>query len=456
MADRIISNTLLENSAKSFIDEFCAENDADTSMIVAGMVSIIKGNESAFEKMKRQRWFERIWYTISGKNKATIEEMQQKRDLLNKYLVKIISRLSNMTGANSAQAAELSHAVLALDDEFRAMRVSVDKIARALNDKIHSLDTYTFIITDIQNGKYPADKPLLSLIDIMSQLDSKTSKDLNRLRQLKETMVKSGFSFDAKITAREYAEQVFTISEEKVGRMLLFCQNLSERSRFLAYTANLMENYFYLGETDRDVVKNQTDEIIEDALLYSKLSGDFYCVVDKMYADLKNAIPDDFSRLLSMAENCRISACVIGKNSAGKGDLLCILEKEYGDFSVRSVNLEPGRDADNEEKMNAVRNAVQNGEINCIIYCVDVSGGKFEEYERNLIKSLSVSFSSLRIVVALTNCVNKSMGKDLADLICKQTGRRPVCVLAKDFEIAENMTVSAFGVDELVEEIRTL
>ena len=77
MADRIISNTLLENSAKSFIDEFCAENDADTSMIVAGMVSIIKGNESAFEKMKRQRWFERIWYTISGKNKATIEEMQQ-------------------------------------------------------------------------------------------------------------------------------------------------------------------------------------------------------------------------------------------------------------------------------------------------------------------------------------------------------------------------------------------
>lgn len=452
----IIDNVLLENNAKSFIDEFCAENDADTSMIVAGMVSIIKGNEFVLDKMKNQRWFERIWYTISGRNKATIREMQQKRDVLNKYLVKIISKLSDMTGVNSAQAAELSRAVLALDDEFRAMKVSVDKIARALNDKILSLDTYTFIINDIRNGKYPTDKPLLSLIDIMSQLDSRTSKDLNRLRQLKETMVKSGFSFDAKITAREYAEQVFTISEEKVGRMLLFCQNLSERSRFLAYTANLMENYFYLGETDRDVVRNQTNEIIENALSYSKLSSDVYCIVDKMYADLKNTIPDDFSRLLSMAENCRISACVIGKDSVGKRDLFCILEKEYGDFSVRSVNLEPGKDEDNEEKMNAVRKAVQNDEINCIIYCVDVPGGIFEEYERKLVKSLSASFSSLRIVVALTNCINKSISKDLADLVCKETGRKPVCVLAKDFEIAENMTVSAFGVEELVEEIRSL
>ena len=167
MTDMIMTNAQLEDNAEFFINAFCPEDSTGTSMIVAGMVSIIKGNESDLERMKNQKWFERIWYTITGKNKATVKEMQARRDDLNKYLIKIISKLSDMARTNSVQAAELSTAILTLDDEFRDMKVSVDKIARALNDKILSLDTYTFIINDIRNGKYPADKPLLSLLDIM-------------------------------------------------------------------------------------------------------------------------------------------------------------------------------------------------------------------------------------------------------------------------------------------------
>lgn len=454
MTNMTMTDAQLENNAKFFINEFCPEDSASTTMIVAGMVSIIKGNESDLERMKKQKWFERIWYTITGKNKATVKEMQARRDDLSKYLIKIILKLSDMERTNSAQAAELSSAILILDNEFRDMKVSVDKIARALNDKILSLDTYAFIINDIRNKRYPADKPLLSLIDIMSQLDNRTANNQNKLRQLKETMENSGFSFNAKINAWEYAGQVFSLPEEKVGRILLFCQNFSERSRFLAYTCNLIENYFYLGKTDRDVIR--TDEVIRDSLGHSDLFDDSACIVDNMYTDLKEAIPEKFSQLSRMAEAAKVSVYIIGKSSVGKEDLFDVLVKKYENITVKSVNIELGCDEENSVKLQSVRKSIQNKEVNCVIYCVDVSAGKFGKQEKELIKSLSEDFSMLKIVIALTHCVNKSMGHELADYIYNETGNKSVCVLAKDFVAGENIIVPAFGVGELVEEVRSM
>ncbi len=454
MTNVIMNSAQLEGSAKGFIHEFCLVDSASTAMIVAGMVSIIKGNESDLERMSHQKWFERIWYTITGKNKATVQEMQARRDDLNKYMIEIISKLCDMAGTNSVQAAELSSAIQTLDNEFREMKISVDKIARALNDKILSLDTYTFILNDIRNGKYSADKPLLSLIDIMSQLDSRTVKDLNRLRQLRETMENSGFSFQSGINAKKYAEQVFLIPEENVGRILLFCQNFCERSSFLAYTCHLIENYFYLDKTDHDV--ESRDEAVRDALERSNLFSNTDCIVDRMYTDLQEAMPEKYSQFSRMAETAKISVYIIGNSSVGKEDLFDVLTKKYENLIVKSVNFDPGCNEKNNAKMQSIRKAIQDQEVNCVIYCIDVSTGIFGKQESEFIKSLSKSFPTLKIAIALTYCVSKSMGRELADYIYQETGKKPICVLAKDFAADEGITVTAFGVDDLVEEVRSM
>ena len=46
MTDMIMTNAQLEDNAAFFINAFCPEDSTGTSLIVAGMVSIIKGNES--------------------------------------------------------------------------------------------------------------------------------------------------------------------------------------------------------------------------------------------------------------------------------------------------------------------------------------------------------------------------------------------------------------------------
>lgn len=452
MADMIMTEkNKLEKTSDAFIEEFCTQNSAETSMIIAGMMSIIKGNEKTLENMKNQKWFQRIWFTLTGKNNATVKEMQLKRDELCKYLVKIISKLTDMVAVNSAQAADLSNAVIILDDELRNMKVSVDKIARALNDKILSLDNYTFITNDIRNKKYPADKPLLSLIDIMSQLDSRTAKDKKRLLQLKETMENSGFSFSEKISAKDYAQQVFTLSDEKVGRILLFCQDLSERSRFLAYTAHLIENYFYLGKTDRELVIEQSDEAINDALWRAGLSDGQHCKAGDMYTDLSDALPDKFNKLIEMAKLPNISACIVGKDTTSKSELLDALNKRYENITAESVCFKPGNDRHNEESAEEIKSSAKNGKINCIVYCVDVPSAKFEDFEAQIIGEFCRTLSPEKVIIALINCINKSIERELSEYISSKTGKTPIAVLVNDFE-----TKKSFGLDELVDEMRLL
>lgn len=454
MADMIMSDQRLKNNVDNIVVDFVQNSRDDTSLIVAGMVSIIKGNEADLERMKNQRWFERIWYTISGKNKATVAEMRSRRDELNKYLIMIINRLLNQSSIVESQTMELSSAILSLDDEFREMKISVDKIARALNDKILSLDTYDFIKDEIRNNKFPADQPLLSLIDIMSQLDNRTVNDRRRLQQLKETMENSGFSFDTRVSAREYAKQVLSLPKEKAGRILLFCQNFSQVSKFLAYTCNLIENFFYLSATDRDLVEDSPNSTINASLCASNLDDDSACRLDSMYTDLTDEISNGFSRLSEMAKSLKISAYIVGKSSSGKDDLCCVLDKEYENFTVKSIDFDVGSGTKNEENQRIIKRSVEDQKMNCVIYCVDAMLGRFEEREAAFLKDISNAFPKPKIAVALTNCVNNSGSREFSDYIRSKTALEPICVLAKDRVFDDDRIIHAFGVDELVERVQ--
>lgn len=268
-------------------------------------------------------------------------------------------------------------------------------------------------------------------------------------------LINAGFTFESKINAREYANQVFALPKEKIGRIYLFCQNLSERSRFLAYTCYLVENYFFLSETDKDIARNQTDEAIDSSLLYSRLSRQADCVVDKMYNDLTKAIPEEFNRISEMASVTEVSAYMIGKDSTGNRELLDVLKK-YEHLSVRFVSMETNSEKKNNENIQKIKNAVKNNEVNSVIYCVDATSGKFESAESEAIKSISEDFPMLCVSVALTNCINKVSDKELADFIFKETGKKPICLLAKDCDLDGGITRSAYGVDELVDDVRSL
>lgn len=281
----------LDKNAELFVNTYRTASDEEISKIVAGMTAIIEGNEAAYESMKNQRWFERIWYGLTLKNKTTVKEMQANRDQLTKYTVQILVKMNDMMSEHSRCVVDLYRALAVVRRDLDVVVDEVNILARKLNEKIMSVDNYNFLLNEIRNNKFDANSSLISLIDIMSLVDSRTAQENKKLIQLKETMEQMGFDFSKKVDILTFSDEVLSLPEESVGRILLFCQNFSHRSRLLAYTCTLMENYFYLWDSEKRVVR-ENGEVIKKSIDYSNLSLDSHCVVEEMFNDLKNAIRD--------------------------------------------------------------------------------------------------------------------------------------------------------------------
>lgn len=288
MEQIILSNAQLEQYSSEFVDEFCG-NDSETSKIIAGLTAIVNDNEADLEKMKNQKWFQRIGKTITGQNKATVEAMKERREDLAKFTVKAIDKLYNMNLNNNQMSAFLSYALSINCEHMVNLEDSVKQLAYKLNDKINSVEKCNDIITDIQNGIFNPSKPLLSLIEIMEQVDERTANNPSKMDRIKQTMVSSGFNFDEHINLQSFANDVFKMPEEKVGSLYLFCQKHSE-NYFLKFACRLIENYFYQPKINRAVALSN-GSAIKNAMSCCGLISEIECSLDDMYSDFKDILP---------------------------------------------------------------------------------------------------------------------------------------------------------------------
>lgn len=463
-----LTTAQLEHNAEAFVNEYKNASDDEISKIVAGMTAIIEGNEASYERMKNQKWFERIWYGLTQKNKATVKEMQANRDKLTKYTIQILVKMNDLMNEHSECILDLYRAVAVVRRDLDALVGEVDFLAHKLNEKIESVDNYNFILTDIQNGKYNADSPLISLIDIMSLIDSRTANDTKKLIQLKETMEKAGFDFSKKIDIPTYSEEVLNIPEDKVGRILLFCQSFSHRSRFLAYTCSLMENYFYLGECDRQIVR-ESGEAIDSALRWSYLTNQSSCVLEGMYNDIKNNLPDSYRQIELtpnvtngidygsatnvISEEKPISIVITGKVDCDKHTLAAKLREKYP-FKIR---ITEGLSLIRENTVKAqaeIASFIENSEAKVVLYCVSSLSGRFEDFERSILKELTAKYQQVEFIIVLTKCVSKKTSNELKQYIQSHTDCNILCVLLDEWEVDDSITVTPFGIDELVNTIR--
>jgi hypothetical protein len=144
-------------------DYFLQQDRSETEKIVSGMLALIDANDAKLTAMQNQKWFQCMWFTISGKNKATVEEMEQNRDRLAGYSVQIISKLIDQKRISDSIISSL---MIRLNDVYTAhieLQNIVYTIANELKEKIDNVDNYHNLVTDIQNGKYDQTVPFVCL-----------------------------------------------------------------------------------------------------------------------------------------------------------------------------------------------------------------------------------------------------------------------------------------------------
>lgn len=373
MDQLVLTNSQLEQFTEIFVNEFCVEK-TETSKIIAGMTAIIDGNEAALDQMKNQKWFQRIWYTITGKNKATVREMQLRRDEFSKFTIMVINRLLNMTSCNFWMIENLSSAFTIIRTDMAELEISVNELAHRLNEKIESIDNYNNIITDIQNDQYNTSTPFLSFLDILSQVDYLIYKDPSKLARIKATMKKNGFRFDSYIDATSFADDILSMLEENVGRIYLFCQKFSS-IRCLNYACRLIENYFYQSDINRVYVLRD-GSVVRNAMNSCGISSQTSYRLEDLFEDLEFLISssfDAFSKCLTTTP----SSCAQMSYSSDDGCIIC------GNASVSKYDFKRFIDYALKRKFN-------NAKLQNEIFLVRIYDGISDE-ELDLLRDKSIS-----------------------------------------------------------------
>lgn len=479
-----LMNAQFERSAEDFVRECQNASSDEVSKIIAGLTAIIEGNEETYESMKNQKWFERIWYGLTGKNKATVKEMQANKDKLTKYTVRILVKMNDLLDEHGECIRDLYMALAIVRKDLGSVVDEVKKLAVKLNEKIISIDNYYYLLNEIRNNKFDASSPLISLIEIMSLIDMRTANDTKKLIQIKETMEQVGFDFTKTVDISTYSNEIFSLPEESVGRILLFCQRFSCQSRFLAYTSSLMKNYFYLWESDKRIVR-ENGEAVKSALSRSSLDSDAHCVVNEMFNDLKEAIHETFDLIETQVEPIKpqvpanyysakttksVNVIVAGKTGSGKSTLInsifgwnvaatglghsittktskyCNDEDNINLYDTVGFQLDS---AGNNRSIADIKDIIRTNQ-NCVLwYCVNSHANKYEDSVVKELYSLGIP-----MIIILTSSVYED---DQLETEVRETNSAnglsavPVIpVLAKDYHYRDAV-VPAFGLEELID-----
>jgi hypothetical protein len=75
------------------IEYLAQQSSGQLTLIVAGMTELINSNAEKTAMLENQSWFQRMINSITGKNKATKEEIQRNHDKINLYVSQALIEL---------------------------------------------------------------------------------------------------------------------------------------------------------------------------------------------------------------------------------------------------------------------------------------------------------------------------------------------------------------------------
>ena len=451
------------------IEYFLSQNQAETAKIMAGMNAIIEGNEQAYNALKSQKWYQRIWKGITRQNKATVDNMHKNQEKLSVYCVQALSLIIQQKSVSDSMITNLSCALYNTTSRIVNLELLVEGFASKLNEKIISIDNYNDLITDIQNDKFDTNKPFISILDVLSRIDKRTAANPEKILRIKETLIKNNFDLNAPLSLEEITEQILTLNEDAIGRIYLLCQNHSELI-YLNYCCRLIENYLYQPESNRPAIR---DNAVKNALLYCGLNNDVEFNFSSMYTDMQNAISNSLSNITIVPQNCQtaqhskqhddlklrnanrhIKVLVAGKDNSGISPLCNHLKSDYS-IVTRQMNGFKIDPKNNEQIYNMIFDTIEKEKITAFLYCIELHSKRFESFEEQLVNEIMSKYPNLQVIVVITNNTNKKDATTLRNYIYSRCDVEVYPVLTDNYELDEAI-IPANGLDKLVERLENI
>lgn len=279
---------------------------------LAERISAVKDDTNhKVELMENQGWFKRMIYTITGKNKATKNDIIKNQNTIISYISqavallyqknqideRILCSLGNRINQVYSKVTENYVEQLRMKNQIDEILITQDQIlnslsetARNLNEKIESVDNYHILIKEIEQDKYNDNSIIFKLCSILANLDHRMMKDERKLDVLKNTIFSKQHDDNSKITIKQLLYEVSELSEDKLGIVYLELGNYSN-----AFPANviidMIEEYHFLNETEK--ISKSKDLLIKSILDKSAIDGESEIPYSKIYDAMINNKKDN-------------------------------------------------------------------------------------------------------------------------------------------------------------------
>ena len=268
------------------INYLAQQSSGNINMILSGMTALMNDTDNKVEAMESQGWFKRMVKTVSGKNKLTKDEITKNHDKLNAYMSHAIAELYNRNCIDEKVMMSLGTQLNELYADHIQLKQMLGAFVSKLNEKIDSVDNFHMLTTEINQGIYSFDTPIVSMCKIISQFDKRILDDSRKLDILRRSMVSQNIINDEEIQLRDYLMRVIEIPVDEIGQIYLELATIKDNFIPKVFI-KMIEQYHFLTDMERKF-KNK-DSLIDEVISNEKLDGIIKLSISDIYDDIMNS-----------------------------------------------------------------------------------------------------------------------------------------------------------------------
>lgn len=268
------------------IEYLADQSTSRINIILSGMIALMNDTDNRVSAMESQGWFKRMIKTVTGKNKATQDEIRKNHDKLNVYMSQAIGELYNRNCIENKVIMSLGIQLNELYTDNLQLKQMLGAFVSKLNEKIDSIDNFQMLQTELDQGVYSSFVPIVAILKIISQFDKRILEDSRKMDILKRSMIEQNIINNQEIQLNDYLMNIIEIPIEEIGEIYLELGAM--RSSFMAnIILNLIEKYHLLPDIARKV-KNK-NSLIEEVINDEKLDGTIQLSISDIYNDFINS-----------------------------------------------------------------------------------------------------------------------------------------------------------------------
>ena len=262
------------------------QSQGKINMILSGMTALMNDTEDKTEKMEKQNWFQRMVKTVTGKNRATREEIKQNHDKLNAYMSQAIAELYNRNCIDSQVMISLGTQLNELYAEHLQLKQMLGAFVVKLNEKIDSVDNFHMLNTEIEQGVYSDNEKIIAICKVMSQFDNRIMEEPRKLDILRRSMEKQEIITEDEVLFTEYLMDIMNISVDEIGKIYLELSTI--RNDFFAnLILGVIEDYHFLPDMQRKMMKKE--KIIGNLIQREGLDDTITLSINEVYDNFINS-----------------------------------------------------------------------------------------------------------------------------------------------------------------------